>query len=152
MTAARPVYQIPQSVLLRTFEQFRACGAGRRECQTLWLSAWQAPELIREVVHPRHQAHRGGFELDSGWLTAFWLDLARRGVGVRVQIHTHPQEAFHSATDDEFPLIHSVGFLSLVIPRFGLGPIGFDEAFLAEIAPDGTWRPVPIDSRLSVIE
>lgn len=91
-----------------------------------------------------------GFQLDSAWLNRFWLDLADTGSGVRVQVHTHPGAAYHSGTDDAFPLINSTGFLSLVIPRFGQGPIGFDEAYLTEIQADGGWRQVSISDRLEV--
>ena len=121
-----------------------------RECQTLWLSPWAAPDLITEVVHPSHEAHSQGFVLDDAWLSDFWLRLGREGLGVRVQVHTHPDEAFHSATDDAFPIVHLPGFLSLVIPNFASGPIGFQDAFLTEIQSDGRWRQVRIQERLSV--
>jgi hypothetical protein len=65
--------------------------------------------------------------------------------------HTHPGEAFHSSIDDEFPIIHKPGFLSLVIPNFGLGPVGFADAYLAEIQPNGRWNEVSISSRLALI-
>jgi hypothetical protein len=106
--------------------------------------------VIARVAHPRHAAHVGGFVLDNRWLDDFWLELADTGMGIRVQVHTHPGEAFHSRTDDAYPIIHTPGFLSLVIPKFGLGPVGFDEAFLTEIQPDGSWLEVPISSRFSL--
>jgi hypothetical protein len=109
------------------------------------------PANISDAVHPQHIAHSGGFQLASEWINHFWVDLARTGRGIRVQVHTHPHEAFHSTTDDDYPIIHSVGFLSLVIPNFGHGPVGFDRAYLAEIDPEGNWREVAPDSRLEVI-
>ena len=112
-------------------------GRGREECQILWLSSWDAPEVIAKVVHPKHVAHRGGFVLEDRWLNDFWMELGNTNMGIRVQVHTHPQEAFHSPTDDEFPIIHKPGFLSLVIPNFGLGPVGFRDAYLTEIQIDG---------------
>jgi len=71
-------------------------------------------------------------------------------MGIRVQVHTHPAEAFHSAVDDAFPIIHTPGFLSLVIPNFGLGPVGFNDAFLTEIQHDGRWREVALAERIIV--
>ena len=112
-------------------------GRGREECQILWLSSWDAPKVIAKVVHPKHVAHRGGFVLEDRWLNDFWMELGNTNMGIRVQVHTHPQEAFHSPTDDEFPIIHKPGFLSLVIPNFGLGPVGFRDAYLTEIQIDG---------------
>lgn len=145
------VFLVPQQVLHLTFEHFRVCGSGRRECQTLWTSSWNDVHEITGVVHPKHRAHVGGFELDSSWLNDFWLRLAERREGVRIQVHTHPGEAFHSHTDDAFPIVHSPGFLSLVIPRFAEGDVGFKDAFLAELGPDGRFREVPITDHLKVI-
>jgi len=145
------IYRIPQRVLDQTFEHFRRCGAGTRECQTLWTSPWDSPELITDVVHPAHRAHGGGFVLEDSWITSYWLELAATRAGIRVQIHTHPGAAFHSPTDDEYPIIHTPGFLSLVVPRFGLGPVGFAGAFLAEIGLDGRWCEQRVESRLRII-
>ena len=144
------VLRLPRSVLERTFAHFRECGQGRRECQALWIGPWTAPETVTDVVHPKHAAHVGGFVVDDRWLTDFWLRLSKEKLGVRAQVHTHPGEAFHSKTDDDFPIVHSIGFLSLVIPHFARGAIGFDDAYLAEIRPDATWREVPISSRLVI--
>lgn len=131
-----------------TFEHFRRCGNGRRECQVLWVGPWAEPMSADRVVHPRHRAYGDGFELDVSWLNAFWASLADEARGVRVQVHTHPREAFHSPTDDEWPIVHVPGFLSLVIPDFGMGPVSLQGAYLTEIQPDGSWAEVSIHSRL----
>jgi hypothetical protein len=102
-------------------------------------------------VHPRHAAHRAGFVLDDHWLNEFWFTLARENLGIRIQVHTHPGEAFHSSTDDAYPTIHTAGFLSLVIPNFALGPVGFEDAYLTEITGDGGWQEVAIAKRLTLI-
>jgi hypothetical protein len=145
------VYMLPKPLLAKTFELIRQCGRGRRECQVLWTSAWQSPAFISDVVHPAHSAHVGGFTLESRWISSFWLELAAQSKGVRVQVHTHPSAAFHSSTDDQYPIINTPGFLSLVIPGFGLGAIGFKGAFLAEISPNGDFKQVPISSRLKLL-
>lgn len=144
-------YRIPAALFEKTFEHFRQCGRGRRECQVLWTSSWDDPENISDVVHPRHLAHSGGFQLASDWINQFWLELARANRGIRVQIHTHPREAFHSCIDDEFPIIHTAGFLSLVIPNFGLGPVGLDHAYLAEIGERGKWRECIPGNSLEIV-
>lgn len=143
-------YQISAKLLSETFGHFRKCGKGHHECQALWTSAWRDPEIITEVVHPAHIADVGGYLVDQKWLNTFWLTLADSDRGVRVQVHTHPREAFHSQSDDAFPIIHTPGFLSLVIPNFGTGPVGFENAYLAEIVPNGRWRQIPCDRRLEI--
>ena len=143
----KPPFILAPDILERSFAHFRECGAGCRECHVLWISSWRSPDVIQQVVHPEHKAQGGGYVVDDAWLSRFWLELADAGSGIRVQVHTHPRRAFHSRTDDRFPIIHKPGFLSLVIPDFGLGPVGFDGAYLTEIQPDGYWRQVAIESR-----
>ena len=137
-------------MLDQTFATFRSCGAGERECKLYWVSPWDDPSHLSEVIHPKHRSNGYGVTLDSDWISGLWLDLANRGLGVRVQVHTHPAEAFHSPTDDAFPLIHQTGFLSLVVPDFATGPVGFSRAYLTEIQSDGSWSEVPIEERLLI--
>ena len=144
------MYSLPRTMLDETFAHFRACGRGERECQSLWLSSWVTPGALARVVHSKHVAHEGGYVVDDAWLNEFWLMLADLNMGVRVQVHTHPGAAFHSPSDDAHPIIHRTGFLSLVIPNFAMGPVGFDDAYLTEIQADGRWKEVPIAARLVV--
>jgi hypothetical protein len=146
------VYEVPTKLLHATFDYFRRCGCGKTECQVVWTSPWDSIDLLDEAVHPKHESHLGGFSVDDKWLHSFWLDLAARKTGVRVQVHTHPGAAFHSPTDDAYPMIHTPGFLSLVIPRFGMGAIGLSGAYLTELGPDGEWHEVLPTSRLKIVE
>src|SRR5437870_2796682 len=104
------LYRVPGAVLAESFDHFRRCGAGKRECQILWLSPWAKVQTISEVVHPSHRSDRAGFDLDPDWLNVFWTTLGDRGLGIRVQVHTHPKAAFHSSTDDAWPIVHTDGF------------------------------------------
>jgi hypothetical protein len=146
-----PRIQVPAAVLRDTFALLRRCGAGQRECQIIWIGPWSNPTQVTEVIHPDHRAHAGAFELDDSWLTRFWLDLARTGCGARVQVHTHPGRAFHSITDDAFPLIHTPGFLSLVVPDFAAGPVGLHGAYLAQLTQRGKWRQLQPHESIEVI-
>lgn len=147
---AAAVLRVTRAQLEETFTHVRACGGGRAECQVLWVGPWSDPSLVTEVVHPEHRAHRGGFVLDDSWLSRFWLWLAERGEGIRAQVHTHPREAFHSATDDAWPVVHLEGFLSLVIPDFGLGAVTLDRTYLCEIGADGEFHEVDPLTRLAI--
>ena len=142
---------LPARLLAETFRCFQTCGDGRRECQVLWTSPWDSPGTIAQVVHSDHHSHAGGFRVDDDWLNAFWVELARLRYGVRVQVHTHPREAFHSRTDDAYPIVQTLGFLSLVIPDFRTGRVSFDNSFLCEIGENGSWRAVALESRITVV-
>jgi hypothetical protein len=133
--------RLPRPVLDSSFRQMRKCGAGRAECVTYWCASLDQPDLLTRAVHPVHRAGPGGYEVDSAWVTSFFLDLRRARQQVRVQVHTHPREAGHSRTDDRFALVPAAGFLSLVIPRFAAGAAGFTDTALVRMQPDGTWSP-----------
>jgi hypothetical protein len=142
---------VSRAIVAATFDKFRECGAGRRECQMLWTGPWEDPRTISEAVHSRHRSHSSGFDVDGDWLNSFWLELATKKTGVRVQVHTHPGQAFHSAIDDSYSIVHLPGFLSLVIPNFGFGPPIFEDAYLAELTENGDWKSVTVTNRFEII-
>jgi hypothetical protein len=113
-----------------------------------WTGAADVENDVSKVVHPKHTAGAGHYEVDRKWLHDFWLDLARSGQSIRVQVHTHAGIAFHSASDDAWPVIHTPGFRSLVLPNHALGNNCLSEAFLAELDKSGRWSEVAVPSRL----
>ncbi|MBA3382785.1 MAG: Mov34/MPN/PAD-1 family protein [Actinobacteria bacterium] len=102
------------------------------------------------MVHPRHTAGFGGYDLESEAIAELWRELVAERRSIRVQVHTHPGAAYHSSRDDALALVHTPGFLSLVIPDFGLGEVGLAGAFLAEQTLEGLWVAVPLHERLEV--
>lgn len=138
---------VPPGVWAETLEHFRRCGAGRRECVTYWTGPADSPEMLDAAVHPDHAASAGSYELDGRWLHEFWVELGRSRRSVRVQVHTHAFEAFHSRTDDLWPIVHVPGFLSLVIPQFAAQFLR-GQLYLTEIDETGMWNQVDLDSRL----
>src|SRR5207302_2836368 len=99
------------------------------------------------VVHPVHTATPAHYAPTRSWLDEFWPFLVKDGRSVRAQIHTHGGRAFHSRTDDLYPLVHTPGFLSIVVPRFAVGPNTINELYLAEIDERGKGRAVPVADR-----
>lgn len=49
------------------------------------------------------------------------LHFHRVGKTIAAQVHAHPGEAYHSKTDDTFPLVTLRGSLSVVVPDFASG-------------------------------
>lgn len=129
-------------MLTETFEHFRRCGGGRRECVAYWTGPLDHLGRVDSVAHPAHRSTAGGYEVDSSWVTSFFLSLRRDRRRARVQVHTHPGQAGHSGIDDRFALVPASGFLSLVIPNFGLGPVSLDGAYLVRMDDMGNWLPL----------
>lgn len=144
--------RLGKGLLAETFAQLHACGGGREECVAFWTGPLLDPDLVDEMLHPRHSAKRGGYEVDPNWLTQAFGELADREREIRVQVHSHPRKAFHSKTDDEYPVVQTPGFLSLVIPDFAAGPVGLEQTFLARLEGSGGWHPLPPKKALEVVD
>lgn len=68
---------------------------------------------------------------------AFYL----RGEIAAGQVHTHPTDAYHSSTDDHFPLVTLRGALSLVIPDFArAGMDGLKQWAWYRLRDQGVWE------------
>ncbi len=150
MATSDSVLLIPASLLVETFGRIRTCGQGRRECVLYWLGPATEQDRVDEVVHPVHSSRGGGYTVDDRWLTQFWFELPEKAKSVRAQVHSHPRLASHSQIDDDWALIHTPGFVSLVIPRFGLGPVTLDDTHAAVRTISG-WAGVEPFSVLRIV-
>jgi len=104
-----------------------------------WLGP-AAEDVVDDLEHPIHRRSPFGYDVDDNWLTELWKRLGASRRSVKVQIHTHPGKAFHSPTDDKWPIVAQVGFLSLVIPDFATGEPSLNQAWIGSLQEDGTWR------------
>jgi hypothetical protein len=94
------------------------------------------------------------FRLDNAWSYAHVdLDTAlkisesihERHEYLLLQLHTHPFEAFHSWTDNLYPISHRVGFISVVIPYFARRPLNDLAAWkVYEYKGFGKWRELSL--------
>ena len=129
-----------EGLLRQSLSLLHSCGREHNECVVVWLARASRPERVTRVVHPIHTSHHGGYQIDSQWLDHLWRELARRGERIAAQAHTHPGRAFHSRTDDRFPIAWQPGLYSLVIPDFARQPSQEQEWYLTQLDPDGRWN------------
>lgn len=139
---------IAQALLEETYVRLLTCGQRRRECQLFWVASWRDSSRIARIVHPKHTATSGSVEIDTAWLNGFFIELADREECIRVQVHSHPGSAFHSATDDRWPAVRMAGYLSLVIPDFASGNAALRRAYLAEQDATGGWVTAVAEERI----
>lgn len=141
---------IGREVLGRSFEHLRRCGGGREECVVVWVGRLDRPGYVDEVIVPRHTASAVQYDIDPGCIGELWLELAERKRTVRCQVHTHPGTAYHSSRDDALALIHTRGYLSLVLPRFAIGPVGLTGSYLTVRDETGDWKELDPVSAIEV--
>lgn len=138
-------FLVPRDICDETDAQLREAGRRGAERFVLWSGTIEVTRFQVRTVHvPRQTAYRlreglcvrvEGAELHrlNVWLYEHHERLA-------IQVHAHPTDAFHSETDDTFPIVTTRGGLSLVVPDFArngvrgpgtalyrLGPAGWEE-------------------------
>ena len=122
-------FEMPQSAL----ETARGylMEAGRKACEAFVLFSGVASPttaVVRSVVYPPQKPVSDGSGGVGVYVTgqslfeiARWA--ARRNQILLGQMHSHPGRAFHSRTDDAYPLVSLPGAFSVVVPNFCRVPI-----------------------------
>src|SRR5207244_7264289 len=65
------------------------------------------------------------------------------------QVHTHPTTAYHSSTDDHFPLVTLVGALSVVLPNFARNaPDDVNDWAWYRLVDYRLWEPLTADTEV----
>ncbi len=122
-------FVIPAEIVKPTLQILEDAGSQGQEAFVLW-GGQQVGDLLRfsTAIRPRQMARatKDGLLVTVDGQALFEVNktLYERGEVLAAQVHSHPSRAFHSSTDDHYPLVTLVGALSLVIPdfaRFGRG-------------------------------
>jgi hypothetical protein len=117
-------YQISIRVLKESQSYLRDYGRKRYEGYMCWSGVIVGKEdaLVRGCIYPKSYKESDFREAYAGLDIQVAFDIGNqihyRGEFLLAQLHTHGFEAFHSKTDDTYPISHKVGFISIVIPFF----------------------------------
>lgn len=95
------------------------------------------------VVVPKQKAYRTEqgllYHVDGEELHTLNVWAYRTGLSLFAQIHSHPQEAYHSDTDDQYAIITTLGGLSIVVPNFAVDPINPQNWAVYRLLPQTGW-------------
>lgn len=146
---------VPWEIVQSTLETLKAAGERGGEAFVVWGGGVEGEVLqVAVAIAPRQQARTTATGLlvgvDGASLFALNRELYTAGQLLGAQVHSHPTDAFHSDTDDHFPLATLSGALSVVVPDFasrGLRSLP-DWAFYRLVGQD-KWRPL---SRIETVE
>jgi hypothetical protein len=136
---------LPKGVADHTHQQLRRIGLRRAEGIALWIGRRDTSCFnITHSIIPAQRAVRS----DSGLCAIvppeelhrinMWLYQEKRSLFA--QVHTHPTGAYHSDTDDAFPIATTVGCLSVVIPDFAIRPFLLRDCAIYRLENDSVWR------------
>ena len=117
-------FRIKANAIRETEEAIQAAGQDGYELFAVWSGTRDEDTFKVAKVHVPEQA---SYKLDTGLCVRVdgselhrlnvWLYEAHQVIGV--QVHSHPAEAYHSYTDDTYPIATLEGSLSIVLPFFG---------------------------------
>lgn len=156
MRSLSPVtrFELPTSILKETELALRHFGAQDMEGRVLWYGVYVTETTFRftRCVVPRQE---------TGWAetVVFHDEILRqskaaveRGEDLGAQVHSHPAAAYHSAIDNEEPVIREYGGLSVVVPDYAEAPLhSLDHCATFRLTPDGWCGPMPIESLRQLI-
>lgn len=114
----KPPMIIPTDTLNQTLQYLKMIGREKREAFALWLGS-RTDNKIKEVYIPEYNSGRNYYQITESGNDELFKYLREKKVMVLAQIHTHPNEAFHSLADDRMATVSHVGGLSFVLPDFG---------------------------------
>ena len=135
-------FRVAESALQETVDAIRAAGRDGYELFVVWSGIRDGDIFTVIDVHVPRQV---SYKRESGLCTRVdgselhrlnvWLYEAQQVVGV--QVHSHPTEAYHSETDDAFPIATLDGSLSIVLPFFGRDGWASDDIAAYRLGQDG---------------
>lgn len=116
-------FRVPKTMVRETEAALAAAGRHGCEAFVLWSGTLSDDGFDIRTSHvPKQTAYKSedgvcvrvnGEELHH---LNRWLYDA--GETLAVQIHSHPTDAYHSETDDAYPIVTLLGGLSIVVPNF----------------------------------
>lgn len=117
-------FRVPSWIIHQTEAALQSAGTQGFELFVLWSGVDNGH--VFEVRTP-HVPRQTSFRLELGLCVRVDGDelhrlnrwLCEAGERLAVQIHSHPTDAYHSDTDDAFPIVTALGGLSIVAPNFG---------------------------------
>jgi hypothetical protein len=148
---------VPLELVDQTLEPLQRAGKRGYEAFVLWGGRRDASGRHFEFASayfPEQTTSRG----EEGLLVVVEGDALFRvnrafyehGLTLAAQVHSHPADAYHSDTDDAYPLMTLEGGLSGVVPDFGQGGRDrLDEWAWYRLIGPSEWEAVGAETRIT---
>lgn len=115
-------YRVSRQILAETASTLRARSRGAIESVALWQGQVVSRDVaeVRHLVVPHQVAGPLHFNVPLDERLRLIDVVSDAGHIILAQIHTHPEDAFHSAVDDRLAIPQHVGGISIVVARFAV--------------------------------
>ncbi len=142
-------FVVSREQVAQTERALQRAGRAGYELFVLWSGVANGPELqVRGCHVPRQtsaKTRRGLLvRVEGKALYELNVWLYEHHETLAVQVHAHPTDAFHSDTDDTFPIVTTLGGLSLVVPDFARRGVLVSDSAAFRLSRRG-WDRIALD-------
>lgn len=139
---------VPRRLADEAQAHLRAVGRTGYEGFALWIGTRDGRTFrVDETLIPAQRGLRYDtgvcVRVDSDELFRINRYLYQTGRQLVAQLHSHPTDAYHSETDDMYPIATTVGAFSLVVPDFAVRPFALGECAVYRLVPGNGWLEFP---------
>lgn len=135
---------ITEEQLAETSRSLQVFGAKGCEGFVLWLGKIEGNRCaVESVLTPPQNSIKSeegvGYFITNETLLSLNKHLSATGLRLLAQVHSHPQEAYHSPMDDRYCIVTQEGGFSVVVPYFGFKTTHIYEWAIYRLG-NGTWH------------
>jgi hypothetical protein len=135
---------LPLQAVNEVYEHLRNVGSKGLEGVALWGGEFEQNTFhIKTTIIPKQTAysHEEGllYSVDGDELHRINVWLYENKQRLVAQIHSHPSEAYHSSTDDAYPIVAANGGISIVVPDFAFAPFKLEDWAIFRLVQNDGW-------------
>jgi hypothetical protein len=139
------VIRLPRACIEDVYNHIRNAGTEGVEGVALWAGSSSGKIFtIQTAIIPKQTAYKRKegllYTVDGDELHTINVWLYQHKLTLIAQVHSHLGKAYHSETDDLFPIVTQVGCLSVVIPNFGFDNFSLDSWAVYRLLPGEGWK------------
>lgn len=147
--------EIEKVHLTYVYDHLKKCGSHGFEGVVLWAGTINNQIFtVTDTIIPVQKS----FSLEEGLLYRVeeeelhrinvWLYKNKRQL--MIQIHSHPTEAYHSETDNRYPIVAQHGGISIVVPNFGFDPFSLESWAAYQLSSSALWEELSLTQKKSL--
>ena len=137
---------VPSELCDECDAQLKEAGATGSIALVLWSGVLKGDQFVARKTHvPKQQTFvLGGLCLrvaaDELHCLNVWLHEHEERLAI--QVHSHPKRAFPTVFDEEFPIVTTLGGLSVIVPHFAQDGVRGPGTAIYQLANSG-WQKIP---------
>lgn len=147
---------VPKNIALEGHKFMRLMGRQGSEGLVLWIGVVDGYTFnVTDLIIPKQKGVVSGggvcVVVETEELRRLNYALYQAKKELIAQLHSHPTNAYHSSTDDEYPIVTTMGGLSLVAPDFASRPFDLRDYATYRLSEDATWDEMREEDVLKLI-